>query len=84
MCFSLASPFVAVRRVLLLMGLVYLASLPLLAPLRPEVIDAPLSRYHAAVNSIFTDNWGSFDQVPDALRRMPEVVRQRFEAMLKR
>lgn len=81
---TLISPVSALWRSACLMGVVYLLSMPQLAPLRPDPVDGPMSRYHAAVNSLFRDTTPSLAVVTDPLRMAPVEARKRFDAMLKR
>lgn len=80
---SPSSPLSALWKTFCLSAAVYVLSVPALAPLRPEIIDTPLSRYYAAVNSAILDQRLTFDAITDPIRRSPDFARQRVVAMMK-
>ncbi|SDU28811.1 hypothetical protein [Stappia sp. ES.058] len=84
MVLSLASPMTALWKTFCLCAVVYALSVPALAPLRPEAVDTPMSRYYAAVNAAVLDQRLTFDAITDPLRRSPDFARQRFVAMMKK
>ena len=81
---SLASPLSALMKSAVLMAVFYALSVPALAPLRPEAIDVPMSRYHAAVNKVFSDTSPSLAVVTDPLRMAPQQLRHRFDGALRK
>jgi hypothetical protein len=81
---SLSSPLSALWKTFCLSAVVYVLSIPAFAPLRPEIIDTPMSRYYAAVNSAVLDQRLTFDAITDPIRRSPDFVRQRFVAMIEK
>lgn len=81
---SPSSPLSALWKTFCLSAVVYGLSVPALAPLRPEIIDTPMSRYYAAVNSAVLDQRVTFDAITDPIRRAPEFGRQRVVAMMKK
>jgi hypothetical protein len=64
------------------MAVFYVLSVPALAPLRPEVIDVPMSRYHAAVNHVFSNTSASLASVTGPLRMVPKKLRRSFDSAL--
>ncbi|MAB00577.1 MAG: hypothetical protein CMN87_01435 [Stappia sp.] len=81
---SLAFPLSALMKSAVLMAVFYALSVPALAPLRPEAIDIPMSRYHDAVNAVFRDTSPSFAAVTDPLRMAPRQLRSRFDGALRK
>ncbi|WP_029059066.1 hypothetical protein [Stappia stellulata] len=84
MVLSLPSPMSALWKTFCLGAVVYALSVPALAPLRPEVIDTPMSRYYAAVNATVFEQRLTFDTITAPLRHSPDFVRQRFVAMIEK
>ncbi|WP_349357793.1 hypothetical protein [Stappia sp.] len=80
---TLTSPVRAATKAAVLSAVVYALAAPSLAPLRPEIIDAPLSRYHAAVNQTVADLRPGARLITEPLRQSPHFARQRVAAMLR-
>lgn len=81
---SLHSPFGAFCKALCLSAAIYAASGPSLAPYRPDIVDVPLSRYHQAVNEIFSDQTPMLAMATDPLKASPRIVREKIDGMLRR
>lgn len=67
MAFGLHSPLKAAGKTLFLLVVVYALGAPVLAPLRPEAIDRPLSAFHQAVNDAVLDPGWGLDTIKRAL-----------------
>ena len=80
---SLISPLNALFKATVLCAVVYAVSAPALAPLRPGLIDEPLSRYHIAVNQSFAQARPTLRMVTEPLRLSPHYAKQRVAAMIE-
>lgn len=84
MLLSLHSPFGAFCKALCLSAAIYAVSGPSLARYRPDIVDVPLSRYHQAVNEMFSDQTPVLAMVTDPLKASPHILRRKIDGMLRR